>query len=302
MELALKIIIYGNCQTTQLVYSLMLLLRGKAQLIGVDANHSNHKEQLKELSLDKVHNKIDLVITNMDTQELLPYFPLNMIITIPSIHFGGFHPDVVYYSKRSMPSTPSFFMKNPTVSAIGLWTAINKVSIEDSNELYCAEVFKALGYMDYFDVAVHALRNSYESHGINLKYIDKHIASRSVFMYGPLHPKFEVTLSLSVGICEKLNLTPVVDYEQIVSMIVDPLQREYAWGCFPPLAQELGVEGSWFIRHYDHVFPDMTEYLTTFHRFISQFQTEIEPVQMLDRDKSRFDKFHKIDSVLRRFI
>ena len=89
-----------------------------------------------------------------------PYFS-KKIVEIPSIHFGVFHPDLVYFSTKAQSDTPQFFMNNPTVSAIGLWTSINKITPYKANQLHCGDVFEALGYMSYFDVACDAICISY---------------------------------------------------------------------------------------------------------------------------------------------
>lgn len=287
---------YGNCQTNQLVYGLTLALNGIAQVQGIDTNSADAINKLKELI--QSGQGVDFVVTNHNVHELIPIIDKSKIVEIPSIHFGGFHPDVVYFANQSTPDKPNFFMNNPTVSAIALWTVLNKVNIYKAQEMYNEQVFEQLGYMDYFDVSCQAIRDNYAQNDIPLSHIDRHLASRKVFMYGPLHPKFEVTLSLCFGICEKIGQQTAVDYDQIVNMVIDPLQNEYAWGCFPPLAKQLGVPGSWYIRHYGQIFPSTIAYLESFHRYISQYQSQHGVVQMIDRDKQRFDDFHKIDSVL----
>jgi hypothetical protein len=296
----MNILVYANCQTNQLVYGLMLALAGKANVHGIDMNHPEHKNQLKAFSAQK--SAVDYVFVNTYSSDVYEYFSPEKIVEIPSIHFGGFHPDVVYFSLESTPDKPQFFMNNPTVSAIGLWTTLTNIDVGRASSLYNEEVFTSLGYMDYFDVACHAIRANYQKHDIQLAYIDRHLSGRDVFMYGPMHPKFEVTLSLCFGLLDKLNIRPVIDYQQIKSIMVDPLQYEYAWGCFPPLAQRLGVEGSWLIRHHSHIFLTMTNYLEQLHSFIRSFRQQNGAVQMIERDKERFTDFHKIDGVLRSYL
>ena len=296
----MNILIYANCQVNQLVTGLKLALLGKANVMGIDINNPNAKDQLKKIASDLSSYKVDILLTNHGTEELTPYFSKDVIVEIPSIHFGGFHPDVVYFSASAAPTTPSFFMKNPTVSALALWGHLNKLTLDKMLSFYNEEVFEQLGYMDYFDVANHAIIKSYESHNVNTSYIEKHLTSRDVFMYGPLHPKFEVTLSLCFGICETLALQPSLSFNDINQMLPDPLQSEYAWGCFPPIANQLGVPGSWMIRHYNELFPTIKHYLTGFYQFLDKFESG--SIQMFGRDKEKFETFHKIDTVLKRHI
>lgn len=298
----MNILVYGNCQVNQLVNGLMFALVKKANVFGIDVNHPEAKEQLRAFSARTGEGKVDVVVTNHFEPVLNQYFHKDSIVEVPAIYFGGFHPDVIYFSLVSKPGIPCFYMNNPTVSAIALWCALNQVPQEKVASLYNEDVFEALGYMDYFDVACHAIRQSYQDHDIKLSYIDRHLSSRDVFMYGPFHPKFEVTLSLCFGICEKLGLTPSLQYDNINNMVEDPLANEYAWGCFPPLADRLGVPGSSMIRHFSHIFPVIQAYLPSFYKFIKQFQAEHGPVQFIDRDKGKFEQFHNIDTVLRRYV
>lgn len=296
----MNILIYGNCQTNQLITALQYLLLGQINILGIDINNPEANNLLASLASKSGVGKADLIITNHDTIELKKYFSSDIIIEVPSIHFGGFHPDIVYFSSKKSPDKPLFYMKNPTVSALALWSCLNNLPLEKSLSLYNEEVFEALGYMDYFDVATQAILQSYQQHSINTKYIEKHLCSREVFMYGPLHPKFEVTLDLCYGICEKINLKPCMTPSNINGMIPDPLQGEYAWGCFPPLADRLGVSGSWMVRHYKHAFPTIRHYLNNFYKFMDQ--EDKNSIQFLGRDKDKFETFHKIDSVLSRYV
>lgn len=278
----------------------MLALAGKANLTGIDVNHPEHKTSLKNYF--STNPNVDFVLVNTYRENLVSYCPDNKIIDIPNIHFGGFHPDVVYFATRSQPRLPKFFMNNPTVSAIAIWGALNKLPAQKVAKLYTEEVFHTLGYMDYFDVACQAIRTNYSQHGINVAAIDRYIASREVFMHGPMHPKFEVTLSLCFAILDMLDITPVNDAAQINSVMMDPLQHEYAWGCFPPLAASLGIQGSWMIRHQSHIFVSISNYLEQLYSFLHQFQHQYGEIQMLERDQERLKQFHKIDEVLGAYL
>ena len=295
----MKILVYANCQTNQLVTTLQFSLIGRASAIAaVDANNPESAQQLQKAAEEQI---FDLVITNLATAESERFFDRNTIVAIPDIHFGGFHPDVVYFSLKSNPTQPQFFMKNPTISAIALWGHLKNLGPKEIAQLYTEQVFDELGYMDYFDVSCAALLKSFENAAINPRFLDRHISSREVFMYGPLHPKLEVTMSLCFGLLEKLGIAPSQSYDSLYKMMPDPLQPEYAWGCFPPLAARLGVPGSWFIRHWNHVFPTIEHYLQGLLNHLNTSYPE-GSLQMFERDKLRFDNFHKVDNVLGTYL
>ena len=295
----MNILVYANCQANQIGLTLSFMLGGKAQIIGIDINNPQAPKQVQELASGKQGPSIDCVVTNHDVGDLLPYFGRDKIIVIPSVHFGGFHPDVVYFAATQTPSKPLFFKKNPTISALALWGHANRLPLEKTLSLYREDVFEALGYMDYFDVCCHAILENFALHHFDAALIERFIASRDVFMYGPFHPRLEVTQSLCEGICDRINLAPNLRPDEMNSMFVDPLQHEYAWGCFPPLAARLGVPGSWLIRHYNEVFPTMTHYLQAVYAFLDGIPRNA--IQFFDKDKARFEEFHKINDVLGRF-
>ncbi|MBO6657189.1 MAG: hypothetical protein JJ934_09850 [Pseudomonadales bacterium] len=296
----MNILVHGNCQVQQLVLGLKLALMGKANVTGLELSNPDTERNLQLLASRSGSSKVDLVITNQDMSRVTKYFDRQAVVEIPIISFGGFHPDVVYFSFNDSPETPGSFMNNPTVSALALWGYMNGYSAEKTLGFYDESVFEALAYMDYFDLACESLLESYRKKGIGSTYLEKHIVSQSVFMFGPLHPRLEVVLSLCFGILEKLELTPVNRYESIVGVVPDPLEPEYNWGCFPPLAERLGLTGSWFVRHWNHVFPTMDHYLRSFYQSLSQYPNR--GVRFFERDRLRFHEYHNLDSVLEEFL
>jgi hypothetical protein len=294
----MNVLIYANCQAHQIVMGLSLMLLGKVQLASIDINSPEAKEQLEKLASGNAGSRIDFVLTNHNVDDLLPFFDRQKIIAFPTIHFGGFHPDVSYFASTDTPSKPLFFKQNPTISALALWGHLRGLPVEKTLALYREDVFEALGYMDYFDVCCQAALDNYAQHQFDTALIERFIASRDVFMYGPLHPKLAVTLNLCQGICERLDVAPTYSPDELDGMLPDPLQNEYAWGCFPPLAARLGVEGSWLIRHYNEVFPSLTHYLQAVFAFLDGFPRG--SIQFFDKDKTRFEEFHKINDVLSR--
>jgi len=295
----MKILIYANCQTKQIATTLQFCLLGRSTLIAaVDANTQDSSNQLRRASEE---HKFDLVITNLDASDIEQFFDRDTIVEIPDIHFGGFHPDVVYFCLATDPTQPQFFLKNPTVSALALWGHMNNLPQAKVAELYNEQVFEELGYMDYFDISCDALYKSFENLSINPRVLDRHISSREVFMYGPLHPKLEVTMSLCFGLLEKLGIPSSQSYDSLHKLLPDPLQAEYAWACFPPLADRLGVSGSWLIRHWDQTFPTVEAYLHTLQNHLTTAYPQ-GSLQMFERDRLRFDDFHQVDKVLEAYL
>ncbi len=158
--------------------ALSLMLMEKAQIVGIDTNNPDASKQLQELAEGGRASEIDCVVTNQGIDGLGSAFDRRKIISIPSIHFGGFHPDVVYFASTRSPSKPLFFRNNPTISALALWGHLHRLSANDTAALYREEVFEALGYMDFFDVCCHAILDNFAEHNINAALIERFISSR----------------------------------------------------------------------------------------------------------------------------
>jgi hypothetical protein len=245
-------------------------------------------------------SNIDIVITNKDKEQLAKHFKKDKILEIPAISFGGFHPDVAQFSLKSNPVTPLFFEQNPTISAIALTCIINKIPKEKALTLYTEDIFKKLKYFDYFEISCESIKKSYQRTGIPTAYIERFLANRDIFMYGPLHPKLPVVTGLCLGILSVLNEKPAFSLEELDGMIPDPLASEYAWGCYPPLANRLGVNGSWLSRNRDNVYPTVDDYLTALYAFLTQYP--VENFQIISWDKRRYDDLHEIDRIIKEYV
>lgn len=118
-------------------------------------------------------------------------------------------------------------------------------------------------------------------------------------MYGPLHPKLPVVTSLCLGILDALNEKPSFSLEELDGMLPDPLAEEYVWGCHPPLADRLGVNGSWLSRNRNKLYTSMDDYLTELYAFLAKYPAD--NLQIISRDKRRYNDLHNIDNVVREY-
>ena len=294
----MNILIYGNCQSKQIALSLQFLLMGRVQIEIIETWWADAQSRLD--GAKKNEKNIDLILTNKDKEQLAKYFDKNKIVEIPSISFGGFHPDVAQFSLSSSPAKPFFFENNPTVSAIALTCLINKIPKDKAISLYNEDVFYKLKYFDYFDISCDAIVKSYERVDISAIYIERFLVGREVFMHGPLHPKLNVVIGLCLGVLEKINEKPLFTIEELDGIVPDPLAKEYAWGCYPPLASRLSVNGSWLSRNRDIVYPTVDDYLTEFYSFMSRYPAE--DFQIISWDKRRYDDLHNIDNVIKEYV
>lgn len=289
-----SIFIYGNCQVKSLLPSLQVLLAGQIEVRGIwDFHPSSHEILVKAL-----HDQPDLILLNSGEDKVLNLGWTGKIKRIPSIYFGGFHPDTIYFRKDN-GNTPVFFKNNASISAIALWSLKNGLSAQEATQLYRPEVFLKLGYYDYFQICLRAIAKDFTSHGLSLEVIHQFISTRSVFMWGPLHPKMAMVMAFAGQICDSLGIESSRRPEGISSLVNDPLQAEYAWGVYPPIANELGIDGSWCVRHHSQIFLNTKGYLDSFYADFSA--VDHDEIDFAPQDKRRFEELHQIDNVLPRF-
>jgi len=293
-ELKIKnIFIYGNCQVKSLVPCFQILLAGSFQVSGIWDFHPESKKLLN----NAIKGNPDLIITNLDIEIVKNAGWDGQILKIPSIYFGGFHPDTIYFRKDN-GQTPMFFKNNASISAIALWSVKNGLSVQEALQLYQEEVFHDLGYFDYFDVCLEALAFDFERHKISTNAVYKFICSRSIFMWGPLHPKIKIMMTLASEVCASLSLKVTQNPEALGELMPDPLQQEYAWGVYPPIADRLGVPGTWSVRHHSQIFLTTESYLNAIYNEFND--NSLQDIDFSPEDKFRFSKLTHIDRVLSR--
>jgi hypothetical protein len=288
------IFVYGNCQVKSLVPSLQILLAGQVTVSGIWDFHPSAPEMLAKA----VQDRPDLILLNGDEDKILDLGWSGKVKKIPSIYFGGFHPDTIYF-RTDNGRTPLFFKNNASISAIALWSFKNRLSVQEAEKLFRSEVFLNLGYFDYFQICLRAIAEDFRSHGLPVGLINQFLSRRSVFMWGPLHPKMELVMAFAGQICDSLGIDVGRCLKDISSLVNDPLQGEYAWGVYPPIASQLGIEGSWCVRHHTQLFLNTKSYLDSFYNDFASVNPD--DIEFAPEDKRRFAQLHQIDSVLPRF-
>lgn len=252
------------------------------------------KVNIDEIS-DNVLASFDIVITNDATSTLSSRDAISHLVQIPTIHFGGFHPDVVYMRLKEDSSIPVFDTRNASASGLALFAFNHGFSIQKARELYTHEIYHKLKFLDYFDISCETLMQSFLTSGLKTDLLEKFLVGRDVFMHGPLHPKQPVVTSLVYALMEKEGMKPVVSMDSLNQILRDPKEYEYAWSCFPPMAKSLGIAGGWGVRLQNQFFLNIDSYLTHFYDFMENAPKAIE---MAPADKERFEHFHCIYSLL----
>jgi hypothetical protein len=237
----------------------------------------------------------DVLLTNLDSSRFDPWIDRKKIVPIPDLFFSGFHPDQTGLAFKKRPQQKlKFTLRDGKIvlgrlvisSAIGAWGLKRGITVEQTVALFRDEVFRDLGYLDAFANSAAALKENFDNLGLDFEPISRLLNSREIFMWGTEHPKMSLVLALCESTIAKLGLQPIIPAAHLNGLLVDPLEPEYAFGCYPPVADYLGVEGSWAMRIDKVVHPDLTSYMTELFWLLGRFQTD--QIQILERDANIF--------------
>ena len=149
-----RIAVVGNCQSFGIAYGMKLLLPA-AQ---VDRFTIVRKGVADLKFLAKTLSAYDHVFSlefqpgflrGGGWQEFIALMP--SVAPIPSVVFSGFHPDTVYILDPARGGRPIEGPTGPYHSAIALFAYLRGKSVEETEALFTADLFEALGYCDAWE-------------------------------------------------------------------------------------------------------------------------------------------------------
>jgi hypothetical protein len=180
----------------------------------------------------------DFVLSFLNRNKATP----KKFITIPSLYFSAFHPDIVT-AKVQTSGTRIPVRYN---SAIGLWAYSKGLSPATAASLFCAKNFKALGYLDCWDSSVARMKSSFETADLDFDRFFCAVKRDGIFMYTMNHPKVGLLIWMAKLLAIQLGHDDSVWRKEI--LISDALGRVEIWPVYPEIARELAVPGSytWF--------------------------------------------------------
>jgi hypothetical protein len=251
MDGGAQVNLIGNCQCLVLAQIISIMT-------GVDARALKKAEFLPILK-DRVRTGTWLVQTSHVNPLQALCGDLPGIIKIPTVFFSGFHPDYIYVSGLSSPTG------NP-ISAIVAAGFLAGLSVDETLSLFRHEVFERLGYYDYWQPAVAALRDDVAACGLDLDVDDsvERWREHGSFVHAPNHPKLRMMITLAEAIIRRLGL-PVTNPHPSMT---DPLAHLLVWPIYPEIADHLGTSGSYTFIHR-RINLDLRGYVEGFFRINS---------------------------------
>lgn len=231
----LKVGVVGNCQST-----------GLAQCIQVMAPGFDVRPVFAWLTRDKVGEvrailrDCDLVLAHTDdpTYSALEFCPpACRVVFLPRISFPAFHPDVVQVRSGAEP----VYSPMARSSRIVYLAYRHGLGIDATVRLFREDVYRALGYLDWWRPSENALAAECEATRFPYGALFERLPRGWCFMYSPIHPKLAVLAAVARTTLRRLGL-PVVCQDPDAHL-ADDLSRVPIWPVYPEIAARLGVPG-----------------------------------------------------------
>lgn len=201
----------------------------------------------------------------------------------PSLHFGGFHPDVV------IARTPDGLVRTPDdyQSGIGLWAWRNGLSPAEAAGLFTEDTFEALGYFDRYDLELAGMADAFAACELDFGPVWRRIKRVGVFMHtnnhasGPFINAVSRQLGARLGARQRLLAEPIDRY------LRDQQAAGPIWPVYPAIGERLGFAGSYRFRLGGVLRPDLAAYLQAVWTEYAAFDPEA--LTLVARDQGTFD-------------
>jgi len=279
----MKVTVIGNCQSDQIGLGLMLALSGIAEV-----DHHRWNDSYRDpAALAAQLRGSDLLVTNLKPDRFEGAIAADRLLQLPELSFGGYHPDSVILSTAASPGTALLFWGCSPASALGYWAYARGLKPAEAERRFTLETFTRLGYLSYFDSCLEALQERFSRCDMAFGPLLDRLNGQEVPWWGVNHPKMALSLVLVEELLRKLAIRPAVRPTSLIGVVPDPLENEFAWGCYPPLAEHLGVPGSWSRRHYNTLHLTTGDYLEAFYGVLDSHRDE--GIGIYHRDRRLFE-------------
>jgi hypothetical protein len=270
----MKIAILGNCQSGGLQKCLAALMPGgTAESFfehGLAQRFQNRNDLFGELRrFDHVFfHRTDRAMFYGTTADLLENIPDAR--EVPAIAFTGFHPDMVYVALGDTGSN----VKSPVGdnhSALALFAFQEGLTEKQALKLYCHDVFKRTGLLDFWQASVKSLVEAGKQTGCPTGQLFVRWTRHGCFMHTLNHPKIFALADVARWMLTSVGLSP--RDVRAENFVIDDLMTSTIWPVYEPIAQEFGVPGSsLFKREMETRFFDLQEFISASYEIYRMFE------------------------------
>lgn len=248
----MRILVSGDCQTAGVTAALRFLCPGHlVDPFIVTADPDNRAALARELAHTDVW-AVSLPDADMaavrDLLGTLRRTP--RVVEFPSLYFDAFHPDISYVPIRSTFDDVPRLLQSPAGdynSAIVVWAWQAGLSAQEAIALFQEATFEALGYTLRWEPAVQLMIQTWHKHPhLDARRFLRAMRGSGPFMHSVNHPRITALIELARQLAEHITgeAGPAAD-EPAELFVVDALKDHVVWPVYPPLADSLGLPGSY---------------------------------------------------------
>ncbi|MDE2364412.1 MAG: hypothetical protein KGM42_17180 [Hyphomicrobiales bacterium] len=249
-----RIAVVGNCQSFGIAYGMKLLIpqaqvdrftivrKGVADL-GFLARTLATYDHVFSLEFQQGF------LRGGGWEELRALMP--KVAPIPSIVFSGFHPDTVYILDPPQNGRPIEGPTGPYHSAIALFAYLRGMSVEQTEALFCAPFFAALGYFDVWEDSAREFLALARASGLDLSHDLVRWSRGGTFMYSMNHPKAHVLFDVARALLERADL-PHSAAVEFSDFAVDDIVRGAVYPVYPEIAERYGHRGNYLFKRANY--------------------------------------------------
>jgi hypothetical protein len=163
----------------------------------------------------------------------------------PTVVFAGYHPDFIYLD----PTGPLRNVKGPMGayhSALTAYGFLSGLTPEQNLALFVPRVFERLGYLSLWDSSRENLLGWGREAGLDLAPALLRWARRGCFMHTINHPRAYVLFDMAQVLLRSVGLQGSdIDFDDFA---LDPLASDVVLPVYEPIAEHLGIRGSYYFR------------------------------------------------------
>ena len=230
--------VLSNCQTQGLAHSLSLLC-GRIDVEFCDItsfrNQPDHWRP-KIAAADRIVVSPEFSDTDLDMTAVG-----DRVILLPTIYFGGFHPDQCLLFEGEAMFRGCIGGYHSTIA----FAAFRKgKAVRDACALFNSDIYRQLGYFDVWSRWEEFLISSYAAYGLNIAHAFRRWCLGRSFMHTNHHPKIDCLYDLASIVLEANGCqTMESDIRPFDNLVVDT-----CFSVYPEIAAELGFHGSYLFK------------------------------------------------------
>lgn len=244
----LKFAVLGNCQMGHVVRCLQAMIGGEwptnewvnPNLLGEMADGR------KDLTAYfDAHDKVFMQPWIWKGMEDRYQHMQHKVVLYPDIHFQGYHPDLVYVS---MGSTGALFTGpcGHYHSSIALLAWKAGLSAAETLELYRRDIFRRLGFFEFWKSSCAELRAESQAAGLSLDTLLDGWIERGCFMHSVNHPRLCVTADIVKQLLGRLGIETLPGDR--IRYVRDYLADSVVWPVYPEIGESLGIPGNYLFK------------------------------------------------------